>query len=180
MDKISIKSQRQKKGSCQPRGPKSNKEEAEFGPGKVNVLMCKDCNAVYFRKSWHHRLKEGKEISEDKPARIVICPACQMVKDKMFEGQIILKNAPADKKGEVLNLVKNVGKRAFARDPMDRIISIKEQGGEIEILTTENQLAASIAKQIKRAFKGETEKMKISWSHQESVVRIVLNFKLLW
>ena len=177
MDKTSIKLQRQKKGSCQPRVPKPRKEEAEFGPGKVNIVSCRDCDAVYFYKSWHHRSGKYRKISEDKPIKFAVCPACQMIRDKMFEGQIILKNAPADKKGEVLKLVKNVGKRAFERDPMDRIISVKEQGEKIEILTTENQLAVSIAKQIKRAFKGETGKLEIIWSHQESVVRIILNFR---
>ena len=83
---------------------------------------------------------------------------------------------PTDKKNEILKLAQNVGERAFKRDPMDRIISIKEKDKETEILTTENQLAVSIAKQIKRAFKGETGKPEISWSHQESTVRVILNF----
>ncbi|MEA2113485.1 MAG: BCAM0308 family protein [Patescibacteria group bacterium] len=178
MDKISIKMQRQKKGSCQPRVPKPRKEEAEFGPGKVNIIICKDCGAVYFYKSWHHYLEKHKKLFKDKPIKSAVCPACQMIRDKMFEGQIILKNMPADKKNEILESIQNIGKRAFKRDPMDRIISVKEKNGEIEILTTENQLAVSIAKQIKRAFKGEKAELKISWSHQESVVRVILNFGL--
>jgi len=174
MNQISKKLQRQIKGKCQPRVPKSKKEEAEFGPGKIDIVMCKECSAVYFHKNWHHNLEEYQELSEDKPIKFVVCPACQMIKDKMFEGQLILKNTPADKKEEILKLVKNVGERAFKRDPLDRIISIQNKGGDIEILTTENQLAVSIGKQIKRAFKGDLE---IKWSHQESTARIVLNFK---
>lgn len=170
MSPISAKSQRQRKGSFQPRVPKSKKEEQEFGPGQIDIILCKKCGAVYYYKSWHHRLEDYQKLSEDKRIKFALCPACQMIKDKMYEGQVILKNVPPDKKEEILNLVKNVGERAFKRDPLDRIIEIKDKNEEVEILTTENQLAASIGKQIKRAFKGNLE---IKWSHQESVTRVI-------
>jgi NMD protein affecting ribosome stability and mRNA decay len=170
MSLISIKSQRQQKSSFQPRVPKSRKEEQEFGSGQIDIVMCKECGAVYYYKSWHHRLEDYPELSEEKRIKFTLCPACQMIKDKMYEGQVILKKVPTDKKEEILNLVKNVGERAYQRDPLDRIIKIQEQNGEVEILTTENQLAVSIGKQVKRAFKGDLE---IKWSHQESTVRVI-------
>ena len=161
---------RQIKGSWQPKVPKQKKEEQEFGSGKINILMCKVCEAVYYYKSWHHRLEDYKELSEDKRIKFVLCPACLMIKDRRYEGHVILKNAPQDKKEEILRLVKNIGERAFQRDPMDRIISVKTKSKDMEILTTENQLAASIGKQIKKTFKGSLD---IQWSHQESTVRVV-------
>jgi len=164
------KLQRQIKGKFQPSLPKSRKEKQEFGPGQINIVLCKECGAVYYYKSWHHRLEDYQKLSEDKKIKFTLCPACQMIKDKMYEGQLILKNLPPDKKEEILNLVKNVGQRAFKRDPLDRIIGIQEKNNQVEILTTENQLAVSIGKQIKRAFKGNLE---IKWSHQESTVRII-------
>ena len=118
---------RQIKGSWQPRVPKQRKEEQELGPGKINILMCRECEVVYYYKSWHHRLEDYKELSEDKRIKFVLCPACQMIRDKKYEGQLILKNLAQDKKKEILRLVKNIGERAFQRDPLDRIISIKNK-----------------------------------------------------
>jgi NMD protein affecting ribosome stability and mRNA decay len=158
------------KGKHQPRIPKSRKECQEFGPGQIDVLMCQKCGAVYYYKSWHHRLEDYQKLSEDKRIKFVLCPACQMIKDKKYEGQVILRNAPENKKKEILRLVEHIGERAYQRDPMDRIIEIRDRDREVEVLTTENQLAISIGKQIKRAFKGNLD---IQWSHQESTTRVV-------
>lgn len=167
------KSARQTRGKGRLKIPRQKKDEQEFGPGKIDILMCRECEAVYYYKSWHHRLENYKELSEDKRIKFVFCPACQMIKDKKYEGQVILKNTPQGKKEEILRLVDNVSKRAYQRDPLDRIIGIKSKSKDIEILTTENQLAVSIGKQIKKAFKGNLE---IQWSRQESTVRVVLEF----
>jgi len=59
---------------------------------------------------------------------------------------------------------------------MDRIINIRETKGklaktsDIEILTTENQLAVRIGKKLKKTFKG---KLEIKHSHEESTTRVV-------
>jgi len=161
---------RQIRGAFGPRVPKSSKEEQEFGKGKIDLVMCPECDSVYYEKSWHHRLEDYKQLSEDKRIKFLLCPACQMIKNKTYEGKVsIASPAQENIEKELLNLIKNVGQRAFKRDPLDRIIKIKKTKGKIEVLTTENQLAVSIAKQIKRAFKG---KLDIKWSHQEDVVRI--------
>ena len=167
------KQDRYQKGKFAPRVPKSKKEEAEFGPGKIDIVICKKCGSVYYGKSWHHRLEDYKHLSEHKNIKFVLCPACQMIKDKQYEGVVTLINIPQDKKAEILNLVRNVGQRAFEKDPLDRIIKIKKGGKDMAIFTTENQLAVIIGKQIKRAFQG---KLNIKWSHQESTVRIRITF----
>lgn len=162
---------RQIKGKYQPQLPRSRKEEQEFGPGKIDLLICQECEAVYYAKSWHHQLEDYQRLSEDKRIKFTLCPACQMIKDKKYEGLVILREVPQNKKEEVLRLVQNIGERAYQRDPLDRIIEIRDRDkNKIEILTTENQLAVSIGKQIKRAFKGHLE---IKWSHQESTARLV-------
>lgn len=169
--------EKHQKGKFAPRAPKSRKEGAEFGPGKVDIVMCKNCDAVYYEKSWHHSLEDYWQLSQDKRVKFVICPACQMIKDKKYEGVVTLENVPQKREEEILRLVRNVAERAFKRDPMDRIIHIDHEAPDgkstINIFTTENQLAVSIGKQIKRAFK---EKLDIQWSHQESTVRVRISF----
>ncbi|MCK4781806.1 hypothetical protein KAS79_02685 [Candidatus Parcubacteria bacterium] len=186
------KQQDQIKGKFKPRYPKSKKEEQEFGSGKINVMVCKKCEAVYWHKSWHHNLNQKSKEN----IKFVICPACQMIKDKKYEGEIILENVPEIYKKSIRILVENFGKRASGKDPMDRVISIKEKKvsrpsaerkrgassrkefknlKDIRILTTENQLAVRLAKKINETY-GKKLDVLISYSHQEDVVRIRIVF----
>jgi NMD protein affecting ribosome stability and mRNA decay len=151
------------------RFPKSTKEEAEFGRGKKDILICRECEAFYWHKSWHHDLADYAELSEDKNLRFTICPACRMIKDGRYEGEVIIENMPEQKREEIENLITNFGETAFERDPMDRIISIQTVAkGMLRILTTENQMAQQLAKKIKKTFKG-----KVSFLHskRESTLR---------
>ena len=195
------KPERQIKGKFQPRRPKSRKEEAEFGPGKTDILVCKKCGAFYWYKSWHHRLNRvvGRwrpKLEETKNIKPVTCPACQMIKDKKYEGEIILEAVPENFKKDIKTLAENYGKRAFEEDPMDRIISIEEKKikrvttarkrgatsreefkglGDIRILTTENQLAKRLAKKINEIYGGKLT-VSISHSHKEDVARVRIIF----
>lgn len=143
--------------------------DKEFEKGSKEMILCSKCKAVYYDKCWHKNLKHLREIKENiKQAKKILCPACKWTKANLAEGVIILNLENNLKEKEILNLVKNVEARAKLRDPEDRIIKINKEENKITILTTENQLALSIAKQIKKAFKGE---LKIKWSHNEDVVR---------
>jgi len=152
----------------------SKKEEQEYGRGGENIIMCEDCDAVYYYKSWHHDLDDFKHLDEDKATDFAVCPACQMERDNKYEGQVIFENVPEKYMKEVVSNIENTGERAYKRDPMDRIIRIKKRGHAIEVLTSENQLARNIARQIERAYKGV--KPDIQWSDSESAVRIVVKF----
>ena len=190
------KQESQIKGKFQPRMPKSKKEEAEFGPGKIDIIICKECGAVYYYKNWHSKLETYKELKEIKPLKFTVCPACQMIKDKKYEGEIILENVPENIREDIKNLAENFGKRAQERDPLDRIISIEEikvkrptaqrkrkavsreefKGLiDIRILFTENQLAQRLAKKLNETFSKKL-KVLISHSHQEDIVRIKITF----
>lgn len=153
---------------------KTRKEEQGFGPGKKEFVVCGDCNAVYYHKSWHHGFADYKHLNENKQVRFGVCPACSMVKEGKFEGKVVFENVPSEYRGEILNNIKNTGDRAFARDPMDRIIEVKESGNDIEVLTTENQLARIIARQVASAYKNA--KTDIKWSKEESVARVLVRF----
>lgn len=154
---------------------KSKKEEQEYGPGKKDIVICYDCEAVYYYKSWRHNLRNYKHINQDKNVDFGVCPACNMIRGGKFEGRVIFQNVPKSLKKEILNNIKNTGDRAYKRDVLDRIISTKEDGDIIEVLTTENQLARNIARQVERAHKNFD--IDISWSSKESVARITAKFK---
>ena len=130
--------------------PKSKKEEAEFGKGKGNILVCKNCSAVYWHKSWHHSLQDYPYLKKDKDIKFVLCPACRMIENNKYEGELVIENIQNEQEKEIRNLINNFGRTAFERDPMDRIISIERIAkGMLRILTTENQMVQQLAKKLK-------------------------------
>lgn len=155
--------------------------------GKRGLLLCSNCRAVYYDKHWHTNKKYASILKKQEGVKQEMCPECRFIGDlpkggKMekevkrgninFEGEVTLKNIPlSEKKIEILNLVRNVGKRAVKRDPEDRIIKIEDKGKTIRILTSENQLAVSIGKQVERAFKGGD--LKIKWSEKDALARVI-------
>ena len=175
MKHTSYKKQKSTSGRYRKKIEGSRKEEQEHGPGKKDIVMCESCKAVYYYKSWHHKLSDYKHLNEDKAVNFMLCPACQMIKDKTFEGQVVFLNIPEKYIEEIISNIKNTGERAYKRDPLDRIISIKKTGDRVEVLTTENQLARNIARQVTRAHKNFQS--DISWSKNESVARIVVKFQ---
>ena len=85
-----------------------------------------------------------------------------MIKNKQFEGEIIIENVPDKSLNELKNLINAFSKRAYEKDPLHRLINIKQKKSSLEITTTENQLAVRLARKIKETFK--KSRMKISYS----------------
>ena len=105
-----IKQSRQIRGAFHPRVSKSLKEEQEFGRGKISIVICPECNLVYYKKSWHHRLEDCKQLSQDKRIKFIICPACRMIRDGTYEGKVSIKRPVQENvERDLLNLIKNVG-----------------------------------------------------------------------
>jgi NMD protein affecting ribosome stability and mRNA decay len=133
---------------------KSRHEMQEFGPGKKGVAVCNKCGAYYFKKSWHHDAAAflGKRENRGLETAKILCPACQMIKNNQFEGKVIIKKAPAELVSELENMIDNYCARAYEKDPMDRMISMKKEKGDYVVTMTENQLAQKLARKIEDSF----------------------------
>ena len=157
--------------------PRSKFEEAEFGRSKKGVTICKECDSYHHKKAWRHDKVAflGKRENRDLAFERALCPACQMIKDKLYAGRITILNSPKDLRDELMNLTENFCKRAWQKDPLDRLISVKKDREDLVITTTENQLAQRLAKKIKDAF----NKVKLKIDHHKEpsdVTTIVLTF----
>lgn len=155
----------------------SRSAEHEFPKGKAGLLFCKDCNAVYYKKSWHRSLRAYKNLREDLPVKFSLCPACKMISNGQFEGEIIIKNVPEKNFNDLTHLIEAFCHRAFEKDPMDRLASLKKTKGGFIATTTENQLAVKLAKKIKDVFKKVDYKISYS-SSPSDVVYIKMGFNL--
>lgn len=164
------------RGYLKPRGPQTKKDEQEYGPGKTNILVCEKCQAFYWYKSWHRNLQDYPKLNENKNVKFTICPACQMIKNKQYEGEILMYNVPSEMLAGIRKLIDGYGQRALENDPMDRVISVRETGKTIEIRTTENQMAKRLAKKIGEVYRGKFT-LSISHSKGEDTARVKLTFK---
>lgn len=147
--------------------------------GEKQLRICPRCGAVYFDEHWHTIPNFSKLYQKMLPRPPIVeelCAEDRWIKEGKregkthWEGEVILENLILADKKEILNLVRNVGKRAFVRDPEDRIIKVEDMGSKVRITTTENQLAASIGKQVSWAFKGG--KLEIIWSDEDAPARV--------
>ncbi|TSC96128.1 MAG: hypothetical protein Athens071426_663 [Parcubacteria group bacterium Athens0714_26] len=142
--------------------PKSRHEVEEFGMGKKGLIICENCNNFYYQKSWHHNADNFVAMSENKDLQVHFawCPACQMIKNHQYEGKITIKNIPDKIESELTHLIKNSGDKAYASDPMDRIIAIKKDKTGLVVTTTDNGLAHKLTKKIE----GVYHKVKVKTS----------------
>lgn len=140
-----------------------------FGKADDKTRVCKTCGARFMKKHWVHSADTKKTSGKDAKIAFTECPACRMKHDHTFEGEILMRSFEKTQKKEILRLIKNIGERAYLRDPMDRILETEDLGERMRITTSENQLALRMGKKIKSVFKGD---LVIHWSKEDEVVRI--------
>ena len=135
-----------------------------------DMAMCKQCHAIYHNKRWSFDEKLYIKERDHKKTLLVLCPACQKIRDKYAEGFVTLKgDYLKEHKQDILNLIKNYDQRAMGYNPLERIIEIKDRGSVVEITTTHEKLAQRIGKKVHKACQGELE---IKWT-EDRVTRVV-------
>ncbi|MBI2086676.1 MAG: hypothetical protein HYT69_00650 [Candidatus Zambryskibacteria bacterium] len=143
-------------------------QREEYGREGAGISECPDCGNVKFRKRWYRSASAVKSHLKNPPLKIKVsrkerCPACTMIKERVFEGEVFIDDFLKEHRKVLLNLIKNFEKEALKRDPQDRIITLEKTQAGWRITTTENQLADRLAKKIKGAF----NTVKISFSHSK-------------
>ncbi len=145
--------------------------------GLRKVLVCGRCHAIYYDKHWHSWQRTNGSLPAGVKFSEALCFACAaLLKQKGgaargYGGEAIFSGlSDIAKRILVVNEIRNIGKRAVARDPEAQIIKIEDLGGSLRVTTTQPQLAASIGKQIDSAFKGG--KLRVIWSKDNLPARV--------
>lgn len=135
------------------------------------VAVCEGCHAVYRNKRWYVEGAASAAALRSSGALRVVCPACLKIRDNFPSGIVTLKGEYVlSHKHELLNLIRNEEERARGFNPLERVMSIKENGyGSIVISTTNEKLAQRLGRAIKKAFHGE---VAYRWSHDTKLVRV--------
>ncbi|HLA50679.1 MAG TPA: hypothetical protein VJZ92_00290, partial [Thermodesulfobacteriota bacterium] len=76
--------------------------------GPHDMAVCKKCHAIYHNKRWSINEALYQKRQEHKKTLLILCPACQKIRDRYAEGFVILKgDYLKEHKKDILNLIKN-------------------------------------------------------------------------
>lgn len=135
------------------------------------TTVCEGCHAVYKNKRWYADPQLYEAAVAVRDTAVVACPACLKIRDNFPGGIVTLKgDYVLPHKQELLNLIKNEEARARGFNPLERVMSVKENGyGSIVISTTNEKLAQRIGRAIRKAFHGN---VTYQWSHDNKLARV--------
>jgi hypothetical protein len=135
------------------------------------VSVCETCHAVYMNKRWYADGDVCATAAKKPDSARVLCPACQKIRDQFPGGIVTLKGSfVLPHKQALIKLVKNEEERANGLNPLERVMSIKENGNNSLVISTTNEkLAQRIGRAINKAFHGE---IVYRWSHENKLARV--------
>ncbi len=139
--------------------------------GATAVGVCRRCHAIRRNKRWHLDEKEYAALTRKGGAAVAErCPACRKIADGFPSGVVLLRGGYLrDHRDEILKLARNEEKRAMGFNPLERILSIKEERGKLEIATTDEKLAQRIGREVRKACRGTVE---YKWSADCKLLRV--------
>lgn len=148
----------ERRGTRKDKTPPSTKTRRLKDP-----TVCDRCGAIYTRKTWRFDHPVTRELLA--AASWDICPACEQTKNGIGYGRIVLRQLPPTA-GEVVvrRRIDNVASRAAHTQPERRVISVDRNGDGLEVLTTSQELAHRIGREIEKAFGG---RCRYSWSDDD-------------
>ena len=126
--------------------------------------VCEHCGAVYHGGRWQWGISAAAD------AHRASCPACQRVRDHypagfvLLEGDFLQTHRP-----EIVHLVYNEAERQRAEHPLQRVMSIEEVEGGINVSTTDIHLARTIGEALHRAYRGELE---FHYNPEQTLLRV--------
>lgn len=136
-----------------------------------DVGACPRCHAIRRNKRWYPGGKDFAALTR-KPGAVVVeaCPACRKIADGFPSGVVLLQGGfLRDHREDILKLVRNEERRAMGINPLERIISVSERMGTMEITTTDEKLAQRIGRQVRKACGGT---VAYKWSEDSKLLRV--------
>ena len=130
--------------------------QPRLSPGEV--AACTGCQAVYQRRHWFFDHEAYIRETMQPTTRMVLCPACQKIRDRYAEGQVTLRSSPflTTHKDEIVRLMRNEEDRAKGFNPLERIVELREAEEGLIVTTTNEKLAQRIGRTLKSTFQGQT------------------------
>lgn len=128
--------------------------------------ICKECGSVFQKGRWQWGARPVD-------AHETLCPACHRIQDRCPGGYLTLTGPfLAAHRDEILHRLRNVEDREKQQHPLRRIMAVEADGENLNVTTTDMQLARSLGEAVHDAYKGEldyryTEEaniLRVNWS----------------
>ncbi|MEO0098248.1 MAG: BCAM0308 family protein [candidate division WOR-3 bacterium] len=130
--------------------------------------VCPTCGLIYHKKHW--KRDEGLKEKLEREAKRIKCPSCRKIEDHYPMGILTISGSFfLSHKEEINNIIKNTERKEILRNPLDRIMSLKEEKEKMIVETTSENLALALGKALSRAYKG---KLEIRFSEDQKMVRV--------
>ena len=132
--------------------------------------VCRRCGSVHSSGRWYPPDRPPKPVPGAE-SHEVLCPACRKLQDRVPGGVLRITGSFIwDHKEEILNLIRNESSKALSVNPLERIMSLQSNDGEIEITTTNEKLAQRIGRALHKAYSGTVE---YKWSGDTKLARVM-------
>ncbi len=135
------------------------------------ISVCEGCRSVNMNKRWYAEGDVDETALKNPEATKIVCPACLKIRDNFPGGIVTLKGGYVlSHKKDLISLIKNEEERARVSNPLERVMSVKEDGyGGLIISTTNERLAQRLGRAVRKAFHG---KVAYHWSHDNKLARV--------
>jgi NMD protein affecting ribosome stability and mRNA decay len=131
--------------------------------------ICPTCGLIFHKKRWLQDEKLARSVS--KVAGKHKCPACRKIEDHYVMGFVSITGTFfLTIKKEIVNIIHNQEKKEKIRNPLARIMSLKEKDDMIMVETTNDNLAIAIGKALKRSHGGE---LSVNYGNNEQFARVI-------
>ncbi len=125
---------------------------------------CPACSVAWHKGRW--------QWSEEPPqgARAVLCPACRRVRDAAPAGLLTIEGwFVPEHKDEIVGLVRRCEEDERSTHPLNRIMSVREEGNTLEVSTTDIHLPRRIGEALAKAYDG---RLSFRTSPEEYFLRV--------
>jgi len=138
--------------------------------GYKEPTVCPKCGLVFHEKKWVKNQELSSELKFRKDIHYELCPACKKIGEHYPMGVVRLSGVFWKAHRTLIeNLIRSEEARGLEKNPLERIMNIKEEVDELVIETTSESLASRIGKVLRRAYKGS---LKYEFSKGKKLVRI--------
>jgi hypothetical protein len=125
--------------------------------------VCGTCGAVFQGGRWAW-------AGAPAGARKVVCPACQRIADRFPAGRVELSGVFfKDHRDEILHLVRNVESNEKQERPLERVMTLTDDGERAVVTTTGIHLARRIGESLAHSYQGE---LGVKYAAGEDSVRV--------
>ena len=146
------------------RTPRSKDAYQEKGGVRGNAYCL--CGTLFRNKRWCH----DESDPDQQEGHELVCPACRRVADRNPAGIAFLSgDYYAAHETEILNQIMTTTLASISKNPLGRVMEIRQEKDSVTIATTDVKLAQKIGRDV---FKSQGGELHYIWSHAENPVRV--------